>query len=236
MKNAFWRNLEFSFEQEEEWRDLKREVLDGGIYYFETERREPIIIDGGAHVGLATLYWKWLYPEAKIWAFEPNPHLFALLQRNLENNQVQGVTAIQAALGKHEGEAQFWIDATAWAWWSVGSFHRGAWNGEQKDQEVITVKSVQLKTYVQKLPRVDLLKLDVEGAESMILRGLGEELEKVQHLIFEFHPTGEQRLEELLAFLQKRGLQTRIFNRKGQTLKSWHEKELVLVEAERESE
>lgn len=236
MRSASWRNLKFNFEQEEEWRDLKREVLDGGIYYFETEEPAPIIIDGGAHIGLATLYWKWLYPEAQIWAFEPNPALFSLLERNLEDNDVQGVTAINAALGKHEGEVSFWIDATAWAWWSVGSFHQGAWNGEQKDQRSITVKSVKLKTYVQKLPRVDLLKLDIEGAEGTVLRGLGEELNKVRHLIFEFHPTGEQRLEELLAFLQKRGFQTRTFNRKGQTVKSWHEGELVLVAAERDNE
>ncbi|MBQ6154939.1 hypothetical protein IJI99_03650 [bacterium] len=47
---AIWKNLVINFEQAEEFRDLKREVLDGGIYWFDTDQEEPVIIDVGAHI------------------------------------------------------------------------------------------------------------------------------------------------------------------------------------------
>ncbi|MBQ6450198.1 FkbM family methyltransferase [bacterium] len=230
---ASWKNLKISYQQEEEYRDLKREILDGGIYYFETDQDRPIIIDAGAHIGLSSLYFKWLYPYCQILAFEPNPRLFALLSENISQNELTDVTLVPAALGKHAGTADFWLDATAWQWWSVGSFIPGAWNGEQKAQEKITVQTVKLIDYVKKLPRVDLLKMDIEGAEWTVLRGLREQIDKIQELIFEFHPTKNQNLSELMAYLQKRGLAVSLADRKGRRVTSWHEGELILVTAKR---
>jgi len=228
---AYWKNRLIDYEQEEEFRDLKREILDGGIYWFETERERPVIIDAGAHIGLATLYFKWLYPAAQITAFEPNPALFALLERNVTQNELTDVTLVPAALGKHDGEAKFWIDATDWRWWSVGSMNAGAWNGEQKVQKEITVKSVKLYDFVQKMDRVDLLKMDIEGTETVVIHGLKDQLDKVQHLIFEFHPVLGTNLAELKAFLEKRGYEVTLGDRKNRRITSWREGQLVLVDA-----
>ena len=232
---AIWKNHEIDYLQDTEFHDLKREVLDGQIYWFETEKDDPIILDVGAHIGLATIYFKWLYPGARVWAFEPNPELFALLERNVRQNDLSGVELINAAVGRERGEVKFYVDATPWQWWSVGSLRPGAWNGQQKDQKEIIVKSVKLIDFVQNLSRVDLLKLDVEGAETQIIMSLGTQLAKVQHLIFEFHPTKDQNLTQLQAFLVKRGFEVSLKNRRGKLLKAWHEEELVLVEATRSS-
>lgn len=230
---SWWKNRLIEYQQEEEFRDLKREILDGGIYWFESERLDPVIIDAGAHIGLATIYFKWLYPEAKITAFEPNPELFKLLERNVNENKLTNVTLVPAALSKHRGTASLWVDATDWKWWSVGSLKPGAWNGEQKDQKEIVVETVKLYDFVQKMDRVDLLKMDIEGAESQVIRGLREQLDKVTELIFEFHPTVSGNLAELKAFLEKRGFQVRLGDRKNRRITSWHEQELVLVDAYR---
>lgn len=130
---AIWKNLVINFEQAEEFRDLKREVLDGGIYWFDTDQEEPVIIDVGAHIGLATLYFKWLYPGAEIWALEPNPQLFALLEQNVSENHLEKVHPLNVAVGRERGMVKFYRDGTDWQWWSVGSLLPGAWNGEQKN-------------------------------------------------------------------------------------------------------
>ena len=230
---GWWKNLKINYLQEEEFRDLKREILDGGIYYFETDQERPIIIDAGAHIGLSSLYFKWLYPHCQIIAFEPNTRLFALLSENISQNELTDVTLVPAALAKQTGEAHFWVDATPWQWWSVGSFNRGAWNGEQKNQEEIIVQTVKLSDYVKNLSRVDLLKMDIEGAEWQVLRGLKTWLDKIQQLIFEFHPTKNQNLSEIMTYLQKRGFAVSLADRKGRQVKSWHEGELILVTARR---
>ncbi len=222
-------NYLVEIKQSEEFNDLKREIFNHQIYYFETDEPKPIIIDGGAHVGLATLYFKWLYPQSQIIAFEPNPQLFQLLEKNVGQNDLQDVTLVNKALGKHEDQAKFYIDETNWQWYSTGSMYKGAWTGEQKTKE-ITVLTTRLDSYLKDLPRVDLLKLDIEGKEMQVILSLKDQLSKVRNLIFEFHPTRDQRLSELLSFLQKRGYQTRLKDRKNQTLKVYHERELVIVE------
>jgi len=223
-------NYQVSYNQQTEFNDLKREVFGAQIYYFETDVDVPIIIDGGAHLGLATLYFKRLYPQAQIIAFEPNPTLFRLLTKNIDDNQLENVELVNAALGKHESETKFYVDKTDWQWWSTGSLLNGAWNGEQKSME-IKVKMVRLDQYLSKLPRVDLLKLDIEGNEQTVLLSLHHQLDKVQQLIFEFHPTKNQDLTEIINFLEKRGFKIQLKNRKNKPLKVYHQRELVLVEA-----
>jgi FkbM family methyltransferase len=231
------KNFVVEYEQEEEFNDLKREIFGRGIYFFDTQESEPIIIDGGAHIGLATLYFKWLYPQGRVWAFEPNEKLARLWQQNMDNNAVTGVTLIRKALGKHESEGTaFYIDKTAWQWHSTGSFYLGAWSGEQKEQQEIKVAVTQLKRYVRDLPRVDLLKLDIEGAEMGVILSLrGEALDKVRAMIFEWHARGAgERRRELIQFLRKSGFTCAFKDRTGKYLTGYSQSKLVLVEARRE--
>ena len=229
-----WKKMVVNYDQDVEWHDLKREVLDRQIYYFQTENPAPVIVDAGAHIGLATLYFKWLYPEARVWAFEPNPHVRALLEQNVAENNLTGVTVMPQAVSNHAGTAKFYIDATDWRWWSVGSMRRGAWNGEQKNQKEITVESIKFSDFVQNFTTIDLLKLDIEGSEQAILYSLRGQLSKIKQLIFEFHPTREQNLTDLTRFLRKSGFEIAFKNRKNQKINAWHDGELVLVEAERD--
>jgi hypothetical protein len=56
-------------------------IFEEEIYAFESEIEAPRIIDGGANIGLATLYWKRQYPEGQIMAFEPAPRAFESLKK-----------------------------------------------------------------------------------------------------------------------------------------------------------
>ncbi len=224
-------NYQISYLNSLEFKDLKREIFTHHLYYFETDLVAPLIIDAGAHIGLATLYFKYLYPQAKILAFEPNLKNFSLLENNIAQNHLTDVTLIPKALHKHQGKATFYADKTDFSWLSTSSFHQKAWDGSQQTQ-ALTVETVRLGSYLQQFSQIDFLKMDIEGAETMVLLSLGEEIKKIKQLIFEFHPTKDQRLKELLAFLEKKGFTYRLKNHHNQTVKTYNTKNLVLVEAE----
>ena len=228
---SIWKNLVIDYPQETEYRDLKREILDNGVYYFETQQDKPIIIDGGAHIGLASLYWKWLYPEAQIVAVEPNPELVKYLRTNIEQNHLTAVEVIEGALSRHHGETTLYVDATDWQWWSVGSLHRGAWNGQQKNQKEILVKTIKLADIVQKLSRIDLLKMDIEGMEQKVLLSLKDQLVKVERVIMEWHPIKDQNMDEARHWLEKRGMRVNLKNHKNRSIRTYRPDELVLLEA-----
>src|SRR5215471_7593686 len=61
---------------------MYREIFDLEIYRFNAKTKRPYIIDCGANIGLSVLYFKQLYPESQIVAFEPDEAVFAVLSRN----------------------------------------------------------------------------------------------------------------------------------------------------------
>lgn len=236
MPTARVKNFAVSYLQEEEFNDLKKEIFHRQIYWFETDKREPIIIDAGAHLGLASLYFKWLYPEARILAFEPNPILADLYRNNLSNNHLENWQLEQVALGGREGQQPFYFDDTSWQWYSVGSLKKGAWNGEQKQQQMIITTVKRLSDYCRDLSEIDLLKMDIEGSEFVVLLSLKNYLSRIQNIIFEWHDSANQsKLTECSSFLQKAGYQVEWRNRTGKNLNCFHRQELILVEARREN-
>ena len=65
---------------------------------FTSASPSPRILDCGANVGLASLFFRRLYPDARITAFEADPTLFAILDANLRANGASSVEARQVAL------------------------------------------------------------------------------------------------------------------------------------------
>src|SRR5258708_6810336 len=106
------------YDHGEEYHRLKNEIFTQGVYYFETNSARPSIIDAGAHIGLATLYFKKMYPGAHVTAIEPNPRTFPLLEKNVFENQLNDVTTHQVALASESGIAEFFLDRTDEHWWS----------------------------------------------------------------------------------------------------------------------
>src|SRR5690606_9212567 len=63
-----------------------QEILVNEEYFFDTDNESPRILDCGAHFGMASFYFKTLYPKARITAFEPVPALHALASENMAAN------------------------------------------------------------------------------------------------------------------------------------------------------
>lgn len=211
-------------ENREEALKIKQEIFSHHIYFFETENQTPLIIDAGAHIGIATLYFKKLYPNAQVIAIEPHPVSFKLLQKNVEENYLENVTLINAAFSAHQTVVQsiqnpepasrtFHAD-TEFNWFSTASFQAGSWNKSQRT-ESFSVPILSLSTVLETTgKRVDLLKMDIEGAEQAVLSEARSNLSKVEHIICEFHMTENQNRELFLSFLEKQGYSVTHENKK----------------------
>lgn len=186
---------------------LFRVILLRNEYYFETSTEKPVIFDCGANIGLATLFFKWLYPRSEVFAFEPDRETFALLKRNVEANHLTGVQLYNVALSDKTGTADFHVDHAA-----PGSV-RMSLNYQRMPKDTITVETLALSEMIgRQLPDrdIDFLKLDVEGAEGAVLQDLAttERLKRVRELLIEFHHKigGERaKLGSFLTTLETQG-------------------------------
>jgi FkbM family methyltransferase len=179
-----------------------REIFARQHYYFRPATDAPVIFDCGANLGLATIYFKWLYPLAKIHAFEPDPTTFKVLERNIAANHLGDVTAHNCALWDSDTEIQFFTHKTV-----PGSL-RMSTNSGRIDGTESRVPGRRLSAFINQ--PVDLLKIDVEGAEHRVICELlsSGKLSTIRQLVIEYHHHigGEpSRLASFLEMLERAG-------------------------------
>lgn len=171
----------------EEFARICEDVFAGHEYGFQTRKRHPYIIDAGAHVGVATHYFKQQYPEARVLALEANPATCALLRRNVSHNGLGDIRVLHAALAPQAGEIAFYTGAEEDASGSWGdSAVRQPWH-EEHDTAIRRVPAVTLSSLLTE--PVDMLKLDIEGLETAVLAEAAPYLHRVRRIALEFHGT-----------------------------------------------
>jgi FkbM family methyltransferase len=141
-----------------------------------------VIVDAGANVGMATLYYSYAYPNARIIAIEPESSNFKMLVRNCGN--LPNVTLVEAALWHEERNLVLGNpDAAKWAFTVTDS--APASNGEPPKVAAVTIPGILKKYGVE---RIDILKLDIEGAELELFRnGSDAWLGSVGQIAIELH-------------------------------------------------
>ena len=177
-----------------QWHD----IFVRGSLAFETSGSAPRILDCGANVGLASLFFKRRYPAARITAFEADPAIAALLAHNVRANGAADVEVVDAAVWTSAGDIEFDTDgADAGAVASLGGERKGA---------VVRVPSIRLADRLAQ-ERIDLLKLDIEGAESLVLPDCADVLHNVDAMLLEVHEfdPDHRRCPELLQLLGRCG-------------------------------
>jgi len=135
----------------------------------------PYIIDCGANIGISVLNYKRLYPKAEIIAFEPDPNLAEILRINLKANEIIDIQIVEAAVWIKDGSVPFFLEGT----------DGGRVNFQDHTLKNTEVAAVELGRYLIK--RVDLLKMDIEGAEFVILPAIAEKLSYVKNILIECH-------------------------------------------------
>ena len=189
-----------SYFNEEEFHSLKREIFTKDSYYFESDNPEPLIIDIGAYIGISVLYFKHIYPNSRIVAFEPNPTAVEKLKENIFQNSIEGVEIHNSAILDTEGYKNIYIDDTGMDRYSVASFDKDAWNREVVSSK-LRVKTEKLDKDVQE--GVDLIKIDAEGSEQRILKSIRGSFNNIKNIILEYHPTDNQSIDTVLSLLKK---------------------------------
>ena len=146
------------------------------------EQPEPgqIVLDIGANIGYFTLYA--LQASAKVYAFEPEPHNYDRLVAQVKANDFifASGSAFKAAVAGDEGGRTLYLNPV-----NIGG-HRIV--GDIGAGE-IKVASITLDEICKDLERVDMIKMDCEGAEHEIFENASPEtMAKIQKIVMEFHP------------------------------------------------
>jgi FkbM family methyltransferase len=171
-----------------------QEIFKEDEYALARDGRPATIVDLGANCGQAALWFRSLYPEARILSVEPDPRTFATLQRN--HGRDPNVTLRQVAVTATDGWCR--LEREAEASWAT----RVAANGNGT-AHVDHVPAISLETLLDQhgIDRVDLLKVDIEGMEHEALAA-SPALRRAQRVIGELHASllpvsVEQALEDL---------------------------------------
>ena len=142
-------------------------------------------VDIGANIGYFTVFGsRCLGAKGRVWAFEPEPRNFALLQQNIDLNALEGVEAEQAAAGEVSGEVLLFRSA-----YNLGDHRTYASTGVG---DPIPVRQLALDEYFRSYDgQLDVVKVDCQGAEVSVLNGFEKRLrEDRPALILEFWPFG----------------------------------------------
>jgi FkbM family methyltransferase len=152
-----------------------------------------IVLDIGAHIGYCTLIAaKIVGPQGKVFAFEPEPSNFSLLQKNIELNHYKNIELIQKAVSDKSGRVKLFLYEDTEGDPRLGD-HRIFDLGDNR--KFIKTEAVSLDDYFRNYRgKIDLIKMDVEGAESGVISGMKSLLSKnyALKIITEFFPLGIQ--------------------------------------------
>jgi len=136
-----------------------------------------VIVDIGANIGLAAKFFRRRYPDAEIVAYEPDPESFRMAQRNVRDlaylslrNLAVGPSSKRLRLYRVAGES-----------WGTSVFA-----ADQSVAETFEVDAVTLDSIIEELGTIDILKIDIEGAEYEVLQAC-RQLNRINCIVGEFH-------------------------------------------------
>jgi FkbM family methyltransferase len=168
------------------------EIFEHQIYNFFSATAAPVIIDAGANIGLASIYFHRAYPTSRITAIESDPAIQIVLCKNLKSFGATNVEVIHGAAWDRHGDLRFSQD------------HADA--GRLSDHGETIVPGIRLRDLIEG-QHIDLLKMDIEGAETRVLADCEGAIGGVQRMFVEYHSIAgqPQNLSRLLSVLERSG-------------------------------
>ena len=140
------------------------------------------VLDCGANIGMSVIYIKQHCPQAEIVAFEPDETNFELLNKNINSFGYSKVTLFKEAVWNENTTLLFSNES------SMGS--KIEMDNKANTKEV---KAIRLKDFINR--QIDFLKIDIEGAENVVLTDIADNLHFVKNMFLEYHGTFDQNTE-----------------------------------------
>jgi FkbM family methyltransferase len=206
-----------------EARFMHEEIFRDGCYDVVALPAQPLVVDVGANIGMFSLFVKLRYPDASVLAFEPVAENTAVLRRNIELHQLDGVVVHEVALGsgperdvpftyypalpgnstRYPAQKQQTQDA-------LGRIYSAAVARRLYRGQTMAVQVEKLSAYLHADRPVDLLKVDAEGAELDVLLGIDAvHWPLIRHAILEVHDQ-DGRLAQVRDLLSEHGLSSEV--------------------------
>lgn len=155
-------------------------------YYFETAKPPKVIVDAGANIGLASIFFANAFPEAMIIAIEPEESNFTLLKKNAA--AYPKIIPVQAALWNKNDQINLTHPGTN-AGWDKWAFRTESGEEGSKNKVFHQIQGMTVDKIMRDhgLDFIDVLKVDIEGAEKEVFADASNWIEKVGIIIIELH-------------------------------------------------
>ncbi len=174
---------------------IAKDVFERQLYKFHASSPTPLIIDGGANIGVSVLYFLHEYPGARVLAYEADPSVHEYLRVNVGRVESVRAELYNQALSVANEELTFHTEGA----------DSGRTGPAPEGWREIRVQGVRLRDLLRQ--PVDMLKLDVEGAETALIEDCRDMLHNVRNIFVEYHSfVGvPQSLHRILAILGEAG-------------------------------
>lgn len=210
-------------------------LIDGTIEKYSTDlfkkmvKEGMVVVDIGANIGYYSLIAARLVGSSgMVYAFEPELTTYDLLCKNIELNKYSNVIPIQKAASNKNGKRGLWCDKINFASPSFSRDNVLVFSRDKvlENDSFVEVETVTLDDFFRNTvqnSRVDIVKIDAEGAEELIINGAKQTLESNNlKIIMEFWPLALRNLGtdplELLHKLQEYGFKIMFINEVKQVL------------------
>jgi FkbM family methyltransferase len=197
-----------------------KEIFVDEYYRFQSNNDSPVIYDCGSNVGTSCAYFKMIYPNSVIKAFEAEKGIADILKTNIKKNGLTNIEVFEKAI---------WIDNNG-----VNLSVEGAdGSSVYLKKNVQKVNSIRLKDLLESESKIDMLKMDIEGAENNVILDCGDSLKVVDNIFIEYHSytNSKQNLSALLNVLEQNNFRYFIRNdadRKMPLINRTHESNLPM--------
>lgn len=164
-------------------------------------------IDVGAHIGHHTVTIRQCVgADGRVWAFEPNPKNADYINKTLDRNEWDNVELFSIALSDTESSDQLLLPNSG----NTGvAFLPDANTADADTVDSYTVETRQLTSVLneRQINKIDLLKIDVEGGETAIIRDISPHLNDIETIILEFHTQmlNEEDVRDVFEILKSKG-------------------------------
>lgn len=213
---------------------VSKAIAEQGVWEaYETQliierlRKDSVFVDVGANIGYYTLIAASLIGEqGRVFSFEPDPENFYLLQRNLQHNHFTAVDAVDAALADEDTLGKLYLNQD-----NFGD-HQIYDDGSGRQSRSIRLLHGE-RYLAARVASINVLKVDTQGAEYHVIRGLLPLLKKSRDqlsMIVEFWPYGLRKAgasgQALVDLLVQLELPFQIIDHLGAALIDCSEKQL----------